>query len=337
MHFSDLRALDRDTRISDDNHYVVVEFKMWRAEVYQINEQLVPQEPGSVTMVTVEADRYAFQQSVSPNRCATTDRRARGYDLGRVHLTTRDVEVAKKVKKELYRRHWQKLLEYSADEKWALLPQNESLDLFEQFYAHLLSQPHNSGFSGGMSPKSVISRAPMDHLARLPDKERFETKAKRLCRIKADAIMLPMEVLAVEFQMFVSAGYWWRLKTDQTHRDHQKLTVYYLSEAYIDYRELQSELFKEFKCRLWFVALNPASFHPSPQHTRRGPDWSAGRPMYSWNHPQFSQQATMMAQSYFASTNDRRFEQPLMSTRRNTIATPSPWNQQGYPNQLHGF
>ena len=179
----------------------------------------------------------------------------------------------------------------------------------------------------------------MDHLARLPDKERFETKAKRLCKAKADAIMLPMEVLAVEFQMFVECRSHYRTKTDHNHRDHQKLTVYYLSDTYIDYRELQSELFKEFKCRLWFVALNPASFHPSPQNTRRGPDWSSGRPMYGWNNPQFSQQATMMAQSYFASTNERRFEQPHIGigTRRNTIGAPSPWNPLNYPGQLSGF
>ena len=59
MRFSDFRAADRDPRIANDSYYVVVEFKMWRAEVYQISAQLIPDDPGSVTMVNVEADRYA--------------------------------------------------------------------------------------------------------------------------------------------------------------------------------------------------------------------------------------------------------------------------------------
>lgn len=111
---------------------------------------------------------------------------------------TQDYEDAKATKKELYRKHWDQLLQYSEKDCWAELPSKEGDVLFEDFYAHLLSQPHNSG---GMAPKSAVSQANLAHLACLPEKQRLEAGAKRECKSKVTNRNLPMEILEVEYQM----------------------------------------------------------------------------------------------------------------------------------------
>lgn len=45
-----------------------------------------------------------------------------------------------------------------------------------------------------------------------------------------------------------------------THiRDYHKLTYYYYAEAYVNFNELVTDLFKQYKVRIWMSAVNPAS------------------------------------------------------------------------------
>jgi hypothetical protein len=41
--------------------------------------------------------------------------------------------------------------------------------------------------------------------------------------------------------------------------DYHKLTYYYFAEAYVNFNELVTDLFKQYKVRIWMSAVNPAS------------------------------------------------------------------------------
>lgn len=89
--------------------------------------------------------------------------------------------------------------------------EQESNHNFETFYNHLLSQPHNSGFSGGMSPKGIVMLATPENLSRLPDKEKFESKAKRFSKDKAEVLGINMEVIGVETQLYEASLITWKI------------------------------------------------------------------------------------------------------------------------------
>jgi hypothetical protein len=42
-------------------------------------------------------------------------------------------------------------------------------------------------------------------------------------------------------------------------RDYHKLTYYYYAESYVNFNELVTDLFKQYKVRIWMSAVNPAS------------------------------------------------------------------------------
>jgi hypothetical protein len=42
-------------------------------------------------------------------------------------------------------------------------------------------------------------------------------------------------------------------------RDYHKLTYFYYAEAYVNFNELVTDLFKQYKVRIWMSAVNPAS------------------------------------------------------------------------------
>lgn len=114
---------------------------------------------------------------------------------------TEEIDEAKKTKKELYLKHWNQLLQYSETDYWAKLPTRnptESNKLFEEFYAHLMSQPLNTG---GTPPKAAVEQASLAALANLPQKQHLEAHAKRVCKEGARICLPSMEVLEVEYQM----------------------------------------------------------------------------------------------------------------------------------------
>jgi hypothetical protein len=41
--------------------------------------------------------------------------------------------------------------------------------------------------------------------------------------------------------------------------DYHKLTYFYYAEAYVNFNELVTDLFKQYKVRIWMSAVNPAS------------------------------------------------------------------------------
>jgi hypothetical protein len=41
--------------------------------------------------------------------------------------------------------------------------------------------------------------------------------------------------------------------------DYHKLTYYYYAETYVNFNELVTDLFKQYKVRIWMSAINPAS------------------------------------------------------------------------------
>jgi hypothetical protein len=42
-------------------------------------------------------------------------------------------------------------------------------------------------------------------------------------------------------------------------RDYHKLTFFYYAEEYVNFNELVTDLFKQYKVRIWMSAVNPAS------------------------------------------------------------------------------
>lgn len=43
------------------------------------------------------------------------------------------------------------------------------------------------------------------------------------------------------------------------HSDYHKLTYFYYAEAYVNFNDLVTDLFKQYKVRIWMSAVNPAS------------------------------------------------------------------------------
>lgn len=41
--------------------------------------------------------------------------------------------------------------------------------------------------------------------------------------------------------------------------DYHKLTYFYYAESYVNFNELVTDLFKQYKVRIWMSAVNPAS------------------------------------------------------------------------------
>ena len=41
--------------------------------------------------------------------------------------------------------------------------------------------------------------------------------------------------------------------------DYHKLTYYYYADSYVNFNELVTDLFKQYKVRIWMSAVNPAS------------------------------------------------------------------------------
>lgn len=49
------------------------------------------------------------------------------------------------------------------------------------------------------------------------------------------------------------------LATTDSISDHHKLTFFYFAETYVNFNDLVTDLFKNYKVRIWMSAVNPAS------------------------------------------------------------------------------
>lgn len=121
----------------------------------------------------------------------------RGVDLGKVYRLTRNLDEARNIKKQLYRRHWESLLQYNEKAKWVLAQEQA----FDAYYNHIQSSAHATGVTGSMAPKHVKSVPGPEELLRLQTKEHMEERARRDTQRKAESLGLNMEVLAAEFQL----------------------------------------------------------------------------------------------------------------------------------------
>lgn len=114
----------------------------------------------------------------------------------------------------------------------------------------------------------------------------------------------------------------------------QKLTLYYYSEQYIPYNSLQNEVYKVYKCRLWFSALNPVTFYPPGKGgeqsnfvapPRRSGDWAAPIPTAGPSTVQRSQYEAA-AHRYFSSNAGNSTDDSARNAIRATLTPRNPWN-----------
>ncbi|PSN73669.1 hypothetical protein BS50DRAFT_482600 [Corynespora cassiicola Philippines] len=205
----------------------VVAFKCSRAEIYYLYDN-TGLEIRRGDLVIVEGDR--------------------GCDLGQVTHADCTLEDAKKYKNEANEEHF----------RWLVMFSQYSLAGASSDSGMLGSLARANGFPGtvnraqitGMGaqqdqdakPKMIKRLAQNHEIVGLRDKEGQEAKAKRVGAQKAAEHKLPMEILDAEYQA-----------------DYHKLTYFYYAEAYVNFNDLVTDLFKQYKVRIWMSAVNPAS------------------------------------------------------------------------------
>ncbi|KAH0794894.1 PSP1 C-terminal conserved region family protein [Histomonas meleagridis] len=89
------------------------------------------------------------------------------------------------------------------------------------------------------STKMIVRIAHKDEIDKLPQKAESEKCALEMCRAKAAELGLPMNITGAEFQF-----------------DGKKLTFYYTSSTYIDFRVLVRTLFKVYGTRIWMCCTS---------------------------------------------------------------------------------
>ena len=83
---------------------------------------------------------------------------------------------------------------------------------------------------------AVLRHATPEDLQVLALQREREEQAKHFSQGVADALQLNIKIVDTEFQA-----------------DGNKLTVYFSSRRQIDFRRLQRQLFKQYRCRIWLV------------------------------------------------------------------------------------
>ncbi|KAE8872147.1 hypothetical protein CFE70_006140 [Pyrenophora teres f. teres 0-1] len=202
----------------------IVTFKCSRADIYYIYEG-TGLEVRRGDLVIVEGDR--------------------GVDLGQVTHSDLTMEEAKRFKNEANDEHFRWLVMFS---QYSLAgTQNDSGMLGALARANGFPNPMSRSVSGQQDtevfkPKMIKRLAQAHEISGLREKEGGEAKAKRLGAQKAADHKLPMEILDAEYQA-----------------DYHKLTYFYYAESYVNFNELVTDLFKQYKVRIWMSAVNPAS------------------------------------------------------------------------------
>jgi len=205
----------------------VVTFKCSRADIYYLYDN-TGLEIRRGDLVIVEGDR--------------------GCDLGQVTHADVSLEDAKKYKAEANEEHFRWLVMFS---QYSLAgTSNDSGMLGSLARANGMPNAMGRGQITTMGaqqeqdakPKMIKRLAQQHEIMGLRDKEGQEAKAKRLGAQKAADHKLPMEILDAEYQA-----------------DYHKLTYFYYAEAYVNFNELVTDLFKQYKVRIWMSAVNPAS------------------------------------------------------------------------------
>jgi len=209
----------------------VVTFKCSRADIYYLYDN-TGLEIRRGDLVIVEGDR--------------------GCDLGQVAHADISLEDAKKFKKEASEEHFRWLVMFS---QYSLAgSSNDKSMLGALARANGFPNVNRSSLTGmggtleiESKPKMIKRLAQKHEIEALRDKEGSEAKAKRLGAQKAAEHNLPMEILDAEYQA-----------------DYHKLTYFYYAVSYVNFNDLVTDLFKQYKVRIWMSAVNPAGTHVPP-------------------------------------------------------------------------
>ncbi|KAH8730847.1 hypothetical protein GQ44DRAFT_606062 [Phaeosphaeriaceae sp. PMI808] len=203
----------------------VVTFKCSRADVYYLFDN-TGLEIRCGDLVIVEGDR--------------------GCDLGQVTHADVTLERAKQEKARANEEHFRWLVMFS---QYSLAgTSNDSGMLGALARANGANNPmarsHGMGVQQDQDakPKMIKRLAQQHEIMGLREKEGQEAKAKRLGAQKAADFKYPMEILDAEYQA-----------------DYHKLTYFYYAETYVNFNDLVTDLFKQYKVRIWMSAVNPAS------------------------------------------------------------------------------
>lgn len=205
--------------------YVVV-FKCQRADIYYTYDN-TGLEIRRGDLVIVEGDR--------------------GYDLGQVSHADITMEEAKKFKAEASDEHYRWLVMFSQYSLSGVSSENRMLGSLARSNGYP-NMTRSSLINPGTvqdqdtKPKMIKRLAQAHEITALRDKEGSEAKSKRLGALKAAEHKLPMEILDAEYQA-----------------DYHKLTYFYYAESYVNFNDLVTDLFKQYKVRIWMSAVNPAS------------------------------------------------------------------------------
>lgn len=113
----------------------------------------------------------------------------------------------------------------------------EQLLHYQENHIDLLAETQ---FGKDVHPKRIFRLASPHEVTLLVSKSQDEAKAMSICQSKIRQKKLPMEVVDTEYQ--------W---------DRRKLTLYFVADRRIDFRELVRDLFKIYKTRIWMCAVNP--------------------------------------------------------------------------------
>lgn len=205
----------------------VVTFKCSRADIYYLYDN-IGLEIRRGDLVIVEGDR--------------------GCDLGQVTHADVSFEDAKKYKSEANEEHFRWLVMFS---QYSLAGASSNLGMLGALarangFPNPMSRCQLTGMGAQQEsdtkPKMIKRLAQQHEILALREKEGGEAKAKRLGAQKAADHKLPMEILDAEYQA-----------------DYHKLTYFYYAESYVNFNDLVTDLFKQYKVRIWMSAVNPAS------------------------------------------------------------------------------
>ncbi|KAF2830760.1 PSP1-domain-containing protein [Ophiobolus disseminans] len=205
----------------------VVTFKCSRADIYYLHDN-TGLEIRRGDLVIVEGDR--------------------GCDLGQVTQADVSLEDAKKYKAIANEEHFRWLVMFS---QYSIAGTSNDSGMLGSLarangVPNAMAGPHTNTVGApadqDAKPKMIKRLAQQHEIMKLRDKEGDEAKAKRVGAQKAADHRLPMEILDAEYQA-----------------DHHKLTYYYYADSYVNFNELVTDLFKQYKVRIWMSAVNPAS------------------------------------------------------------------------------
>jgi len=102
-------------------------------------------------------------------------------------------------------------------------------------------------------PCSIARRA---NAAEMGEIDELTVKEKRVAssvQKQSESLGLGIRIVDVEFQM-----------------DMNKLTIFFASKCFVDFRKLQRALFREYRCRIWLVnwaevrEYAPVAVNPPP-------------------------------------------------------------------------